>query len=303
MTWMTMIILMVNSFGIYYSKGSGSRHKISKNITLHQSQESSIKSPGYPTKHYEKDTVYIWTVTAPGTTEEVTINILDMDIHYTPGFPCGDYLKIQDTDDEDFAIFKTGDKSMQKTVITTGNKLKITLFSNYDDLTGKGFNLILRVTKTKLTTTQTTTKGIPTTTPVPMTSPTSVQTTTKHLVTKTKRTTPRPTPKDIPTTTPVLVTSSTSNQTTSNHLVTRTKRTTPRPTPNDIPTTTPVLVTSSTSVQTTTKHLVTRTKQTTPRPTPKDIPTTTPVLVTSSTSVQTTSNHLERGDKMRLFFG
>ncbi|XP_055995802.1 uncharacterized protein LOC130046825 [Ostrea edulis] len=179
MTWMTMIILMVNSFGICYSEGSGSRHKISKNITLHQSQESSIKSPGYPTKHYEKDPVYIWTVMAPGTTEEITINILDMDIHYTPGFPCGEYLKIQDTDDEDFAIFKKCWKLRHKTVVTTGNKLKITLFSNYDDLTGKGFNLILRVTKTKQRT-QTTTKGIPITIPVPMTSPASVQTTTKR---------------------------------------------------------------------------------------------------------------------------
>ncbi|XP_055995800.1 uncharacterized protein LOC125647622 [Ostrea edulis] len=218
MTWMTMIILMVNSFGIYYSEGSDSRHKISKSITLHQSQESSIKSPGYPTKHYEKDTVYIWTVTAPGTTEEITINILDLDIQYTPGIPCDDYLKIQDTDDENFAISKQCEKPWRKTVVAKGNKLKITLFSNYDRLTGKGFNLILRVTKTKLTTTQTTTKGIPTTTPVPMTSPTSVQTTTRRLVTKTKRTTPRPTPNDIPTTTPVLVTSSTSVQTTSNHL-------------------------------------------------------------------------------------
>ncbi|XP_048730331.2 mucin-2-like isoform X2 [Ostrea edulis] len=218
MAWMTMIILMVNSFGIYYSEGSDSRHKISKSITLHQSQESSIKSPGYPTKHYEKDTVYIWTVTAPGTTEEITINILDLDIQYTPGIPCDDYLKIQDTDDENFAISKQCEKPWRKTVVAKGNKLKITLFSNYDRLTGKGFNLILRVTKTKPTTTQPTTKGIPTTTPVPMTSPTSVQTTTKHLVTRTKRTTPRPTPKDIPTTTPVLVTSSTSNQTTSNHL-------------------------------------------------------------------------------------
>ncbi|XP_055995799.1 platelet glycoprotein Ib alpha chain-like isoform X4 [Ostrea edulis] len=181
MAWMTMIILMVNSFGIYYSEGSDSRHKISKSITLHQSQESSIKSPGYPTKHYEKDTVYIWTVTAPGTTEEITINILDLDIQYTPGIPCDDYLKIQDTDDENFAISKQCEKPWRKTVVAKGNKLKITLFSNYDRLTGKGFNLILRVTKTKPTTTQPTTKGIPTTTPVPMTSPTSVQTTTKHL--------------------------------------------------------------------------------------------------------------------------
>ncbi|XP_055995798.1 mucin-5AC-like [Ostrea edulis] len=218
MTWMTIIMLMVNSFGIYYSEGADSKHYISKNITLHQSQEASIKSPGYSKKHYEKDTVYIWTVTAPGTTEEITIHILDLDLPYTPGFPCGDYLKIQDRDEDNFAIFKQCGKLRQKTVVTTGNKLKITLFSNYDDITGKGFNLNLRVTKTKQTTTQTTTKCIPTTTPVPMTSPSSVKTTTKRLVTKTKRTTAPPTPKDIPTTTPVLVMSSTSVQTTSNHL-------------------------------------------------------------------------------------
>ncbi|XP_048729873.2 uncharacterized protein LOC125647221 [Ostrea edulis] len=217
MTWMTIIMLMVNSFGIYYSEGADSRHYISKNITLHQSQEASIISPGYPTKHYEKDTVYIWTVTASGTTEEITIHILDLDLPYTSGFPCGDYLKIQDRDEDNFAIFKQCGKLKQKTVVTTGNKLKITLFSNYDDLTGKGFNLNLRVTKTKQTTTQPTTKGIPTTTPVPMTSPSSVKTTTKRLVTKTKKTT-QPTTKGIPTTTPVLMTSPSSVQTTTKHL-------------------------------------------------------------------------------------
>lgn len=66
---------------------------ITKDVQLPPSSVLKIKSPGYPDVNYKKDTVLIWKVTAPATTQEILIEIV-MDIIIAPIGLCEDYLKV-----------------------------------------------------------------------------------------------------------------------------------------------------------------------------------------------------------------
>lgn len=63
-----------------------------ENVTLTLDKETVVKSPGYPNKKYEQDTIYTWDVTAPATTEKISINV-KIDIHKFSGL-CQDYLQV-----------------------------------------------------------------------------------------------------------------------------------------------------------------------------------------------------------------
>lgn len=80
--------------GVYNSEVAVSSHTISKNVTLSESGKIYIKSPGSPFQNYKKNTIYIWTVTAPETTNEILIIMKDLDISYIPGHPCEDSIKV-----------------------------------------------------------------------------------------------------------------------------------------------------------------------------------------------------------------
>lgn len=66
---------------------------ITKDVELSPNTVLRIKSPGYPDVNYRSNTVLIWNVTAPATTENILIDI-DMDIINPPNGFCEDYLKV-----------------------------------------------------------------------------------------------------------------------------------------------------------------------------------------------------------------
>lgn len=66
---------------------------ISEDRELSPSTVLKIKSPGYPDVNYKNDTVLMWNVTAPATTEEIFIDI-EMDIVTPPSGLCEDYLQV-----------------------------------------------------------------------------------------------------------------------------------------------------------------------------------------------------------------
>lgn len=64
-----------------------------KIVTMSLDKVVVIKSPGYPHKNYERNTIYTWYVIASGDTEEISMEIT-IDIHRDPSFPCEDYLQV-----------------------------------------------------------------------------------------------------------------------------------------------------------------------------------------------------------------
>lgn len=66
---------------------------ISKHVELSPSHVLNIESPGYPDVNYKNDTVLIWNVTAPATTEEIFI-VVHMDIIKRFRGKCEDYLQV-----------------------------------------------------------------------------------------------------------------------------------------------------------------------------------------------------------------
>ncbi|XP_065940938.1 mucin-22-like [Magallana gigas] len=133
---------------------------ISKHVELSPSHVLNIESPGYPDVNYKNNTVLIWNVTAPATTEEIFI-VVHMDIIKRFHGKCEDYLQIQEINPSggNFSLFKQcGKLTTNRT--TRGNQLLIKFVSNFDVLTSKGFQMQLRVLKEKSTTLMLTTREI-----------------------------------------------------------------------------------------------------------------------------------------------
>ncbi|XP_052676237.1 uncharacterized protein LOC128157677 [Crassostrea angulata] len=131
---------------------------ITKDVELLPSTVLKIKSPGYPDVNYKNNRVLIWNVTAPASTEEISIDI-EIDIVKPPNGLCEDYLQIQEINPSSgkFTVFNQCGK-LTANRITKGNHLLIKFVSNFDLLTSKGFQIQLRVLKERSTTSMLTTR-------------------------------------------------------------------------------------------------------------------------------------------------
>lgn len=247
-----LLISLDTALGVFYHY---------KTVTM-SSKEEVIKSPGYPHKNYERNTNYTWYVIASDDTEEISIEITT-DIYQALGFPCDDYLQIKEIKylATNFFLFKRC--GLHKSIITAiGNGLLISLISNDDKLTSKGFQLKLKVAKvgTILTTrnisTQSTTTKTRTTASSEKTAVSKARSTKSTL---TKRTIPTSTL--LPSTVEPLKASTAevlmSNTTMTNTTTQSTTSTTP-PTTRKMITTTPIV--TSTTLLTKSRTLLTSTE-------------------------------------------